>query len=208
MLHSNSVFHGCTITAIFCPTSEDFLIFSETFPGLVLDGAGSSFLCSCEVFYNLICPFCVVLCQVGINFFTLLFDPVFLSCLMAFLILLFISLYWLLPCASCFLFFSSLLLSHISRISSVIHFFFFGRCFPSISMAVSVIAVENFIVSVSRSSPSSVSFRMVKGANFPPIIAWNVLWMLGSFNFSKLNFSLVSFKFIDLSKMYMEGHHH
>ena len=66
------------ITAIFCPTSEDLLIFNETFPGLVLDGAGSSFLCSCEVFYNLICPFCVVLCQVEINFFTLLFNPVFL----------------------------------------------------------------------------------------------------------------------------------
>ena len=107
------------------------------------------------------------------------------ACLMAFLILLFISLYWLLPCVSCFLFFSSLLLSHISRISPVIYVFFFGRCFLNISMAVSVIAVEKFLVRVSRSSPSSVSFRMVKGANFPPIIAWKVFWMLGSFNISK-----------------------
>ena len=66
------------ITAIFCQTSEDLSIFSETFPGLVLGGAGSSFLCSCKLFYNLIGPFYVVLCQVGIDFFTLLFDPVFL----------------------------------------------------------------------------------------------------------------------------------
>ena len=110
------------ITAIFCPTSEDLLNFSETFPGLVLDGAGSSFLCSCEVFYNLICPFCVIfvrLISISSHCSSVQFS---FTCLMAFLILLFISLYWLLPCASCFSLFSSLLLSHISRISSVIHF--------------------------------------------------------------------------------------
>ena len=64
---------------------------------------------------------------------------------------------------------SSLLLSHRSRISAVIQSFFFWRCLPRISLAVSVTAVLKVVIIESMSVFSLL--MMVRGASLPPIIA-------------------------------------
>ena len=76
-----------------------------------------------------------------------------------------------------------------------------------ITLAVSVTALLKLLVSMLVFSSS----RMVRGANFPPIIAWNVSAILGYFSFSRSNFILVCFgltiffkrkrKFIDMVVM-------
>ena len=60
---------------------------------------------------------------------------------MMFLISVFTFLYLSLPSVSPFFFFSSLLLSHTSRMSEVTYGFFMPRCLPRISLAVSVTAI-------------------------------------------------------------------
>ena len=75
-------------------------------------------------------------------------------------------------------------------------FFFFRRCLPRISLAVSITAVLKVVIIEYRSVyPLSM---MVRGANFPPIIAWNVSNTLGSFSFSRSNLSLVCFDLLIL----------
>ena len=68
-------------------------------------------------------------------------------------------------------------------------FFFFWRCLSRILLAVSVTAVLKVVIIESRFVSSL--FMMVRGANFPPIIAWKVSNPLGSFSFSRSNLSLV-----------------
>ena len=108
------------------------------------------------------------------------------------LMLLFTSLYFSDPSGSDLFFLSSLLLLHRSRISTVtLHFFFYWRCLPKISLAVSVTAVLKVVIIESMSLSSL--FMMVRGANFPHIIALKVSNTLGYFSFSRSNLSLVCF---------------
>ena len=95
-------------------------------------------------------------------------------------------------------FLSSLFLSHRSRISAVIQgLFFFWRCLPRTSLAVSVTAVLKAVIIESMSVASLL--MMVKGAILPPIVAWKVSSTLGSFSFSRSNLSLVCFGFLIFS---------
>ena len=113
-----------------------------------------------------------------------------------FLISVFTFLYLSLPSMSPFCFFSSLLLSHRSRMSEITHGFFMRQCLPRISLAVSVTAmfIAVIIVSVSLFSFSS---RM-SGANFPPIFAWKAFATVGSFSFSTSYFIRVLVGFMIL----------
>lgn len=82
-------------------------------------------------------------------------------------------------------------LSHIFKISSVIHGWVFRWCFPSSSLAASVIILLKVVVITSASSSSASS-----GVNFPSIITWNVSQMEWSFSLSRLNFILVFVGFL------------
>ena len=82
--------------------------------------------------------------------------------------------------------------------------FFFWRCLPRMSLAVSVTAVLKVVIIESMSLSSL--FMMVRGANFPPIITWKVSNTLGSFSFSRSNLSLV-FWLADSFQTKVEGHH-
>ena len=105
--------------------------------------------------------------------------------------LLFISLYFSDHSGLNLFFLKSLLLSHRSRISAVIQGFFFWRCLPRISLAVSVTALLKVVIIESMSVSSLL--MMVRGANLPPIIAWKISNTLGSLSFSRSNLSLVCF---------------
>ena len=94
------------------------------------------------------------------------------SFFMHLLMLLFTSLYFSDPSGSSHYFLSSLILSHKSRISAVIQGFFFWRCLPRISLAVSVTAVLKVVI-IESMSVSSLPM-MVRGANLPPIVARKV----------------------------------
>ena len=88
--------------------------------------------------------------------------------------------------------------------------FFFWRCLPKISMAVSVTAVLKVVIIESMSVSSLL--MMVRGANLPPIIAWKLSNTLGSFSFSRSNLSLVCFGllifvFCFFGQAKVEGHH-
>ena len=107
------------------------------------------------------------------------------------LLMLFTSLYFSDPSGPNRFFFSHLLLSHRSRISAVAQCFFFLRCLPRISLAVSVTVVLKVVI-IESLTVSSL-FMMVRGANFPPFIAWKLSNTLGSFSFSRSNLSLVRF---------------
>ena len=107
------------------------------------------------------------------------------------LMLLFTSLYFLDPSGSNRFCLSSFLLSHRSRISAVTQVFFFWRCLLRIWLAVSDTAVLKAVIIESRSVSSL--FMMMRGANYPPIIAWKVSNTLGSFSFSRSNLSLLCF---------------
>ena len=98
-----------------------------------------------------------------------------------FLTLLFTSLYFSDPSGSKLYFLSSLLLLHISKLSAVTQGFFFWRCVPRIPLAVSVPVVLKVVI-IESMSVSSL-FMMVRGANFPPIIAWGfpTHWDLSAF---------------------------
>ena len=109
------------------------------------------------------------------------------------------------PSGSNRFFLSYLHWSHRSRISAVTQVFFFWRCLPKILLAVSITAVLKVVMIESR-SVSSLSM-MVRGANFPPIIAWKVSNTLGSFRFSRSNLSLVCFWLADSFQANVEGHH-
>ena len=100
-----------------------------------------------------------------------------------FLISVFTFLYLSLPSVSPFFFFSYSLLSHRSRMSEVTHGFFMRRCFPKISLAVSVTAMFITVIIVSMSLFSFPS-RM-SGAHFPHIFAWKAFATVGSFSFSR-----------------------
>ena len=71
----------------------------------------------------------------------------------------------ILPIRFFFFFFSSLFFSHRLRISSVTQGFFFWRCLPRISLAVSVTAVLKMVITESMSASSL--FIMVRGAKLP-----------------------------------------
>ena len=88
-----------------------------------------------------------------------------------------------------FFFLSSLLLSRRSRISAVTQVLFFWRCLPRISLAVSGTVVLKVVIIESVSVTSLL--MMVRGANFPPIIAWKISSTFGSFSFSRSNLSFV-----------------
>ena len=125
---------------------------------------------------------------------------------MPFLICRLTVLYSIVPSASFlfFFFFNSLRLSHRSRISAVTHGFLTGRCFPRISLAVSVTAALKVSVNVSKSMSLS---SMGRAANFPPIIAWKTSATCGSFSLSTSNLILACPCFLVLFKCSYEGHH-
>ena len=74
--------------------------------------------------------------------------------------------------------------------SAVTHGFYVRRCFPRISLAVSVTILLKVLVSKFTSVSSS---SMIRGANFPPIIALNASATSGSLSFSMSNLILVGF---------------
>ena len=82
--------------------------------------------------------------------------------------------------------------------------FFFYRCLLRISLAVSVTAVLKVVITESM-SVSSLSM-MVRGANFPSIIAWKVSNTLRSFSFSRSNLSFVCFGLLILFRRRVWGH--
>ena len=90
---------------------------------------------------------------------------------MPFLISLLISLYLSTHPGMFFPFFNTLLLSNMSNSSVGIQSFFLCRCLPRIILAVSFTTLLKLSVNVSMSVFSSS--RVVIGANFPVIIAWN-----------------------------------
>ena len=96
-----------------------------------------------------------------------------------------------------FFFFNYLRLSHRSRISAVTHVFLTGRCFPRISLAVSVTAELKVSVNVSKSMSLS---SMERAANFPPSIAWKTSATYGSFSLSMSNLILACPCFLVLFK--------
>ena len=107
------------------------------------------------------------------------FMPLFIALL--------ISLYLVAPSVVLLSYFSCLGLSHIFSKSPVTQGFFFWRCFPRISLAVSVTTVLKLFVIVSCSTSSSAK---ISGANFPRIIALHSSVMLESLSFSRSNFIL------------------
>ena len=128
------------------------MFFCEALPCFVLYDRDTSLFGVSQFFDSLIRPLGVVIFQVVFNANALFFDPFLFSFFMMFLISVFTLLYLSLPSVSPFLFFSSLLLSHRSRMSEVTHGFFIRRCLPMLSLAVSVtamfIAVTIYIVYV------------------------------------------------------------
>ena len=73
---------------------------------------------------------------------------------------------------------------------------------------VTVYTVTVYIVVVITESMSVSSLlMMVRGANFPPIIAWKVSNTLGSFSFLRSNLSLVCFGLLIFFKVKAEGHY-
>ena len=67
----------------------------------------------------------------------------------------------------------------------------YKRQLQRISLAESVTAVLKVVITESMSVSSL--FMIVRGANFPPIIAWKVYNTSGSFSFSRSSLSLVCF---------------
>ena len=76
---------------------------------------------------------------------------------------------------------------------------------PKILRAVSVTAVLKVVI-IEFMSVSSL-LMMVRGANLPPVIAWEVSNTLGSFCFSRSNLSLVCFGSLISFQAKAEGHH-
>ena len=109
----------------------------------------------------------------------------FFALLISCVIFLLTSLYFAAPSGSHFLLFNSLLLSQRSRMSAVTHGFFVRLCFPRISLAVSVTILLKVLVS--KFTSVSLSSIMIRGANFPPIIALNASASSGSLSFSVSN---------------------
>ena len=89
------------LRAVFCPSVQYLLLFCEAFSWTILDSSRFPLFHSGQVFHQLVCPLTVVLPQIFFNLTTLFSYEAFFS-----------------------LFLSSLLLSHRSRISAVIQFFF------------------------------------------------------------------------------------
>ena len=106
------------------------------------------------------------------------------------LMLLFTFYYFSYPSGSKFFFLSSLLLSHRSRISAMMKGFFFWRCLPKISLAVSVTAVLKVVIWI------YVCIFVAHDGERCTLHAyhsWKVSKTLGSFSFSRSNLSLVCF---------------
>ena len=105
----------------------------------------------------------------------------------------FISLYFSDPSCSNLFFLRSLLLLHWSRISAVTQVFSFFLLMiiaKDLTGCFSYCCVEDMII---ESMSASSLFMMVRGANFPPTIAWKVSNTLGSFGFSRPHLGLVCF---------------
>ena len=112
-----------------------------------------------------------------------------LAFFMLLLMSLFTSLYFSDPSGSNRFFLSSLLLLHRSIIYAVTQGFFLLTMFAEDLTGCSVTAVLKVVIIESRSVSSLI--MMVRGVNFPPIIAWKVSNTLGSFSFPRSNLSLV-----------------
>ena len=137
--------------------------------------------CSCQVFYELVCPLTVVLPQIFFNLTALFSYPVFfclfhapLDVVVHFLVFLrsfrFES---FLPLFSPFV-------TQIKNFCSDPDFFFSDDVYQGISVTalLKVVIIESMSV--------SSLLMMLRGANPPPIIAWKVSNTLGSFSFSSL----------------------
>ena len=133
--------------------------------------------------YALLLLFFLRFSSISLHCFPIQFSFAFF---MHLLMLSFTSLYFSDPSGSNRFVISSLFLSHRLRIYVVTQGFFFLRCLPKISLAVSAIAV--LIVVIIESRFVSSMFMMLRGANFSPIIAWKVSNTLRSFCFSRSNF--------------------
>ena len=117
-------------------------------------------------------PSCRFSCSSYLQFHRIvLLSRYFVALLISCVIFLLTSLYFAAPSGSYFLLFNSLLLSQRSRMSAVTHGFFVRRCFPRISLTVSVTILLKVLVS--KFTSVSSSSIMTRGANFPSIIALN-----------------------------------
>ena len=138
-----------------------------------------------QVFHQLICPFTVVLPQIFFNLTSLFSYPVFFSLFHAPIDVLVHFLVFLRSFR--LIFFLSQFSPFVAQIKNFCSDpgFFLLTMFARISLTVSVTAVLKVVITESRTASSL--FMMVRGANFPPIIAWKVSNALGSFSFSRSN---------------------
>ena len=162
------------LRAVFCPLIQYVSLFCKALSWTIWDSSRFPLFHSGQVFHQLVCPLTVVLPQIVFNLATLFSYSVFFSLFRA-----------PLDVVVHFLVFlrSFRLKFFLSHFSSFFHadqeflqwprFFFFWRCLPRISLAVSVTAV--FKVVIIESMSVSLLLMMVRGANLPPIIAWNCL---------------------------------
>ena len=131
-----------------------FFVRLVSFPHIVLPSFFSFFFfCSCEVCYHLMGPLCVVLCQVGIDFLTWFFNPVFLRLFHGFL---YVAVYFSVPTYSmCVMFLFLQLSPFITHLKDIIcdPFLLLWSVFPQYSHGcVSDCCGKKVPVSVSRSS--------------------------------------------------------
>ena len=113
------------LRAVFCPSVQYLSFFCEAFSCTVFDSSNFPLFDSGQIFHELVCPLTVVLPQIFFSLTTLFSYPVSIAFFVHILMLLFICLYFSDPSGSNLFFLSSLILSHRSRSSAVIHFFFF-----------------------------------------------------------------------------------
>ena len=156
--------------------------FCEAFSWMIQDSSSFPLFHSGQVFHELVCSLTVALPQIFFNVTTLFSYPVFFCRVQAPLdvfvhFLVFISQVLQIRI------FSFSVLSFCRTYQEILQcprVLFFWRCLPRISLAVWVTAVLKVVIIESMSISSL--YIMVRGANFPPIIAWKVSNTLGSFS--------------------------
>ena len=177
------------LRAVFCPLVQYLSFFCEAFSWTDLESSSFPWFHIGQVFYSSVYPLTVVLPQIFFNFTTLVSSPLLfclframkkakenwsgvqfswycgspLDVVVHFLVLLKSFRVESFPCQ-----FSS----SVARIKNVCFDpdFLFWRCMPRILLAVSITAMLKVVFI--ESMPASWLFMMVRGANFPLIIAW------------------------------------
>ena len=133
-------------------------------------------------FHELVCPLTVVLPKIFFRLTTLFAYPVFYCLFHAPLAVVVFLVFLRSFMFESFLSRSSPFVAQIKHLCSD-PFFFFRRCLPRITLAISATAVLKLVI-IESMSVSSL-FMMVRGGNSPLFMAWKVSNILGSFNFSR-----------------------